>query len=154
MKSFQFTKDGFEKLKKELEDLTGKKRPYAVDRLQRARAMGDLSENSEYVAAKEDLAFIEGRIQELEEVVKNAIVVETHVDAQTIEIGSHIVVTKAGREEEFTIVGEFEADPLHKKVSYTSPLGKALLDKKIGEEVEITAPAGKHRYKILAIKKI
>src|SRR4051812_20740222 len=125
MKKIQFTKDGFEKIQKEYDELKKTKRQAAVDRLQKARAMGDLSENSEYTAAKEDLAFIEGRLRELEELMQNAQVVQTQAQVGIINIGMKVVVEINGDQEEFTLVGEFEADPMSKKLSTTSPIGKA-----------------------------
>lgn len=152
MNKIQFTKDGFKQLQIELDDLQKVRRPAAVDRLAKARAMGDLSENSEYTAAKEDLAFIEGRVQEIEELIKNAEII--NVNAQDgISIGVEVTVEKDGKEETYSIVGEFEADPMLKKLSATSPIGKALIGKKEGDMVEVEVPAGKLKYKILKIKK-
>lgn len=151
MKKFQFTKEGYEQLVKELEELKSVKRPASVDRLQKARAMGDLSENSEYHAAKEDMAFFEGRIREIEELMKNAEVVES-TSNNGIQLGAEIVVERDGKEETYSIVGEFEADPMQKKLSATSPIGSALLGKKKGDTVEVEVPAGKLKYKILKIK--
>lgn len=152
MKKIQLTKEGFEKLQNELQELRDKKRPAAVERLQKARAMGDLSENSEYTAAKEDLALVEGRTQELEAILKDVEVTENHTQHDGIEIGDTIVVEHNGQQEEYSIVGEFEADPMNKKLSHTSPIGKALLGKTVGETVEVTIPAGKTTYTILSIK--
>lgn len=152
MKKIQLTKEGFEKLQRELRELRDKKRPAAVERLQKARAMGDLSENSEYTAAKEDLALVEGRTQELEAILKDVEVTENHTQHDGIEIGDTIVVEHNGQQEEYSIVGEFEADPMNKKLSHTSPIGKALLGKTVGETVEVTIPAGKTTYTIIDIK--
>lgn len=153
MKKFQFTKAGFDKIKSEYEELKNKKQPYAIDRLQKARAMGDLSENSEYHAAKEDLAFVEGRLRELEELLSKAEVIKDHNTNGAIELGCQIVLEKNGVKEKLLMVGEFEADPLKKKLSHTSPLGKALIGRRIGEVFDIDVPAGKMRCKILDIKK-
>lgn len=152
MNKIQFTKDGFKQLQIELDDLLKVRRPAAVDRLAKARAMGDLSENSEYTAAKEDLAFIEGRIQEIEELMKNAEIIDVKTQ-NGISIGVEVTVEKDGKEETYSIVGEFEADPLTKKLSATSPIGKALIGKKGGDTVEVDVPAGKLKYKILKINK-
>lgn len=152
MKKIQLTKEGFEKLQKELRELRDKKRPATVERLQKARAMGDLSENSEYTAAKEDLALVEGRTQELEAILKDVEVTENHTQHDGIEIGDKIVVEHNGQQEEYSIVGEFEADPMNKKLSHTSPIGKALLGKTVGETVEVKIPAGKTTYTILSTK--
>ena len=151
MKTFQLTQEGKENLEQELHDLTKVKRPAAVDRLSKARAMGDLSENSEYHAAKEDLGVVEGRSRELQELLKHVEVVEMSTDKHLVSLGSQIVVETNGASEKFYIVGEFEADPMAKKLSSTSPIGRALLGHKVGETVEITIPAGKTTYKILEI---
>lgn len=152
MKKVQLTQPGLEKLQKELDELKNGKRAHAVHRLHNARAMGDLSENSEYTAAKEDLAFIEGRIREIEELLKNVEVVENNNHNGKISLGNYIRVEVNDIEDELQIVGEFEADPAKKKLSAKSPIGSALLNRKVGETVEIDIPAGKIKYKILQIK--
>jgi len=146
------TKQGLEKLREELEDLIKNRRPKIVDRLQKARAMGDLSENSEYSAAKEELDLIERQIVEMKVIVGNAEVIESSNNKQSVNIGSTVLVEVNGVKDEYTIVGEFEANPLEKKLSHISPIGKALIGKKVGDEVEIEVPAGKVRYKLIAIK--
>jgi transcription elongation factor GreA len=152
MRKIQLTKEGLEKLKKELEELENNKRPKVIDRLQKARAMGDLSENSEYSAAKEELDLIERQITEMKAIVENAEVVQLSNDKQSINIGSTVVVEVNGIKDEYKIVGEFEANPVEKKLSHISPIGKALIGKKVGDEVEIDVPAGKMKYKIIEIK--
>lgn len=152
MKKIQLTKEGLVNLQNEHQDLKDKKRPAAVERLQKARAMGDLSENSEYSAAKEELALVEGRIQELEGILKNVEVTDHHSTNQIVEIGNTVVVENNGENHEFLIVGEYEADPLNGKLSQTSPIGSALLGKKVGDIVEVKIPAGKTTYKIISIK--
>jgi len=144
------TKDGLSELKKEHEELVNTKRPVAVARLADARELGDLSENSEYAAAKQDLAFMDGRILELEEIIHGAKVVTSHGKSH-IDIGCKVMLHVNGKKEEFTVVGEWEADPMEKKISHSSPLGKALMGKKVGEQIEVEAPAGKIQYKILNI---
>ncbi len=152
MKKVSLTKEGYEALQKELKDLKDTKRHAAVERLQKARAMGDLSENSEYSAAKEDLALVEGRVQELETILRDVEITDHHIATQVVELGNSVIIERNGEKSEFHIVGEYEADPLNKKLSQTSPIGKALLGKKIGETVEVKAPAGITLYKILDIK--
>lgn len=152
MQKVQLTKEGFEKLQQELKNLIDVKKLQAVDRLARARAMGDLSENSEYVAAKEDLALVEGRIQEIEEIMKTAEVVTNHNGNHAVDVGTTVTVEADGKKDIFQIVGEFEADPMNKKLSNTSPIGMALLGKKVGDVIEVVIPAGKTQYKILEIK--
>lgn len=145
------TKDGLAELKAEFEDLVTIKRPVAVQRLADARELGDLSENSEYAAAKQDLAFMDGRIAELEEILHNAKVVSTHTRS-AVGVGSTVTVHLGGKKETFMVVGEWEADPMQKKISHESPLGKALIGKKVGEQIEVDAPAGKILYKIVGIQ--
>ncbi|MFA9289343.1 MAG: transcription elongation factor GreA [Weeksellaceae bacterium] len=151
MKPIQFTKDGFQSLKQEYADLIGSKRADAIARLAKARAMGDLSENSEYVAAKEDLSFIEGRIQEIEMLMQNAVVMDNNMTGN-IDIGTEVIVEKDSKNETYYIVGEFEADPMSKKLSATSPIGKALLGKKKGDTVTVEVPAGKLNFRIIEVK--
>lgn len=145
------TKDGLAELKKEHEELVNVKRPDAVARLAAARELGDLSENSEYAAAKQDLSFIDGRIVELEEILHGAKVVTNHTKSQ-VDVGCKVTLHINGKKEVFMLVGEWEADPKEKKISHESPLGKALMGKKVGEKVEVEAPAGKLAYKILNIE--
>jgi len=154
MKSdLKLTKQGLEALSAELGELRDVKRPKLVDRLANARSQGDLSENSDYQSAKEELEFLDGRIDELEEVVKTASVVS---DAKTgnggIGVGTRVTVKVNGTKAVFDIVGEWEADPVNKKISHDSPLGIALVGKKVGEKIEVEAPAGKLQYEILAVE--
>ncbi len=148
----QLTTEGLTKLKSELAQLINEKRPAAIERLQKARSMGDLKENSEYSAAKEDLAFIEGRIQEIENILNKAIVSNPQTNNEFVDIGNKVVLEKNNQKEEYMVVGEFETDPSQRKISSTSPLGKALMNKKVNDIVQVEAPAGKIEYKIVAIK--
>jgi transcription elongation factor GreA len=145
----QMTQTGLDELTEELNKLK-EKEPTAVDRVTKAREFGDLSENSEYHASREDVAFILGRIEELEDMVARAVVVDSHVKGQ-VDIGCEVTVHASGQEHTFTIVGEFEADPIKKKISHDSPLGKALMGKKVGETVEFEAPVGKVTYEVKQI---
>lgn len=145
------TKDGLTQLRAEHQDLMDVKRPVAVKRLADARELGDLSENSEYTSAKQDLAFIDGRIAELEEILHGAKVITSHKRG-TVDVGCKVTLHIKGKKEMFTVVGEWEADPAQKKISHSSPLGKALLGRKVGEQVEVEAPAGKVVYKIVEIE--
>jgi transcription elongation factor GreA len=145
------TKDGQKHLKEELDHLLNIKRPEAVDRLAAARSHGDLTENSEYTSAKQDLAFIDGRISELEQVLHEAKVVVTH-SKKSVDVGCKVTLNIGRKKEVFTIVGEWEADPIQKKISHSSPLGKALLGRKVGESVDVQAPVGKINYKVLHIE--
>lgn len=145
------TKEGLEELKSEYEEVTKVKRPTAVKRLSDARDLGDLSENSEYAAAKQDLAFIDGRIAELEGIIRSAKIVTTHGKIH-VDVGCKVTLHINGKNDVYTVVGEWEADPSNKKISHESPLGKALMGKKVGEKVEVEAPAGKLHYKVLHIE--
>lgn len=147
----QFTEGGLTEIKAELAELKGAKLTAAIERVARARDFGDLSENAEYHAAKEELSFIEGRVEELEGIILRAEVVGGKNKKGTIDIGCTVTLTLGGKEHTYDIVGEWEADPLKKKISHTSPLGQALVGKKMGENVEFEAPAGKVIYKIKKI---
>lgn len=149
----KLTKAGLEQLKAELAELRDIKRPKIVERLANARGQGDLSENSDYQSAKEELEFMDGRIDELEEVIKNADVVVTNgKNGHTVALGTKVTLKVGGKQTIYDIVGEWEADPMNKKISHESPLGVALLGKKVGEKAEVTAPAGKVIYEILSIE--
>ena len=148
------TKQGLETLKKEHDELLNTKRPKLVERLSYARSQGDLSENSDYQSAREELEFLDGRIEELEEVIKNSEVVGNSGKGRTggIEVGTKVTVKVNGKENTFDIVGEWEADPINKKIAHDSPLGLALVGKKVGDKAEVEAPAGKVTYEILAVE--
>ena len=148
----QITKDGFKALEAELSDLVESKRPKLVDRLSNARAEGDLKENSDYQNARQELEFMDGRIDELKSVINNATVVSGKNSGGGVAVGTSVKVKVNGNENEFHIVGEWEANPAEKKISHTSPLGQALVGKTKGDKVEVEAPAGKITYEILDIK--
>lgn len=146
------TKEGLEELKHELGELTKVKRLEVLERVSGARAMGDLAENSEYTAAREELSLIDGRIEELSDILKNVeLIKEGAKNTGAIQLGSTITVSINGKKEDFVLVGEWEADPHNKKISHESPLGKALLGKKIGEKIEVEAPAGTIAYTVVSI---
>ena len=152
-KKIYITREGLEELKREYDDLLKVKRPEVVDRVAKAREMGDLSENSEYHAAKENLALIDGRTEELAEIIKMAeVIADPGKGTKVIQIGSQVTVKINGKEEIFTLVGEWEADPHQKKISHESPLGKALMGKVLNEKIEVEAPAGKIIYHVTDIK--
>ena len=113
--------------------------------------MGDLSENSEYSAAREEIELIENRIFEVENAIKSAEIVSDNHNGHDISIGSIVDVEVDGKSENFTLVGEFEADPLKNKLSVTSPIGKALIGRRVGETIEIEVPEGKKFYKVVKI---
>lgn len=147
----QLTPEGFEKLKKELEGLKAQRKEIAA-RLKKAVSYGDLSENADYHQAKEDQGFLEGKIVELEDVLRNAQVIEKGEGIKgTIQIGSNAVLENKKGEEHITIVGAEEAAPMEGKISVESPLGKALMGKRKGDEVEINTPKGAIKYKVVKI---
>ena len=147
------TQVGLNKLKSELEDLKSKLQP-AIDRVSIAREQGDLSENFEYHAAREDHANIVGRIEEITDIVNRAEIIDTapKSNGAAVDIGSLVTVEINGSTHNFTIVGNWEADPEKKMISHESPLGKALLGKTPGEKVEVEAPAGKIIYTVKEVK--
>jgi transcription elongation factor GreA len=151
MKNTKITQEGFKILENELNELKNIKKPKAVERLKKARGMGDLSENSEYAAAREEIELIENRILEVENAIKNAEIVSDNHNNHEVSLGSHVTVEIDGRTEDFTLVGEYEAEPLKNKLSITSPIGKALVGKRIGDTVEIEVPDGKKLYKVMKI---
>ncbi len=150
------TYEGLKKLEEELEDLKVVRRKEVADKIKEAREQGDLSENAEYDAAKDEQREIEARIEELEKILKNAEVVdEDEVDVDTINIGCKVKVLDMEFDEEleFRIVGSTEASSLQGKISNESPVGKALLRHKVGDVVEVETQAGVIEYKILEIQK-
>lgn len=152
-KKIYLTKDGLADLKKEYDELVKVKRPEVVTRVSDARNQGDLSENAEYVAAREELSFIDGRIDELEELLKQVSLIEEGKanGGSAVELGSEVTLKIADKQEVYRVVGEWEADPAEKKISHESPLGKALIGKTTGESVEVEAPAGKIHYTIVSV---
>lgn len=153
-KKIYLTKEGLVELKKEYNELVDTKRPKVLERVSQARNMGDLAENAEYVAARDELSFIDGRIDELEVLLKQAVVIRDvgKTSNHAVKLGSTVVLHTKDKRETFTVVGEWEADPNEKKISHESPLGKVLLGRRVGEKVEVEAPAGKIAYTIVDIK--
>lgn len=148
----QLTNEGLKALEDELRVLVEEKRPKLVERLANARNQGDLAENSDYQNAKEEMEFLDGRIAELGEVIKNAVVVKNGTNTRGIDIGNTVKVRVNGKESIYHIVGEWEANPSEKKISHTSPLGQALFGKAKGDRVEVEAPAGTMVYEIVGIE--
>jgi transcription elongation factor GreA len=136
------------KLNAELKDLKTVKRRELANRIEAAKSLGDLSENAEYHEAKDALGFVEGRILEIEDLLKNAIVVEQEANASNVRVGSTVTVLVNGKEKNFTIVGSNEADPLTGKISNESPIGRSLLGSKVGDHVEVDTPAGTTVYEV------
>ena len=148
------TKQGLVELKQELLDNEKIKRPQVLERVSQARAMGDLSENSEYTAAREELSLIDSRIEELQEMLKHAEIIDEEKASKktsAVQLGSKVTIKINGKKEVFELVGEWEADPQEKKISHESPLGKALIGKGINDKIEVEAPAGKILYHIVEI---
>jgi len=149
------TKEGFQKLQEELDYLRSVKRQEVADRLHEAMEGGELIENAEYEAAKNEQAFVEGRIQELEVLLATARVIEENekVRAGLIQVGSTVTIQEEGFDAEtYTIVGAAEANPRDGKISNESPIGKAILNRRAGEEVQVDAPAGSYKVRILKVK--
>ncbi len=148
------TKNGESELRKELQELTERRRPAMAQKLKDAVAQGDLKENADYHDAKEKLGFIEGRVQHIEEILRNAVVIESSGPSDEIRIGSTVVIREAGTDddEEYMIVGTAEANPRERKISQKSPIGSALLGKKIGRKVEVETPDGPIRFEIVDIR--
>ena len=150
------TREGLEQLEQELENLRTVKRTEVKERLKEAIALGDLSENSEYDDAKNEQAFMEGRILELEKMIRNAKVIEDGVQQEgTITVGSLVTVKDIEFDEitEYRLVGTVEADPMNNRISNESPVGRALLGHKAGEIIDVEVPAGVIQLEIVSISK-
>jgi transcription elongation factor GreA len=144
---------GLEKLKQELTELKTVKRRELAGRIEAAKALGDLSENAEYHEAKDALAFVEGRISEISDILKNvAVIEEEKAQKGMVGVGSVVEVSVNGKRKTFSIVGSNEADPRSGKISNESPIGNALLGAQVGEKVEIKTPAGVTLYEIVAVQ--
>ena len=150
-KDILITEEGLEKLRSELKELVEVRRPEVISRIKGAKELGDLSENAEYSAAKDEQSFIEGRIQEIDEVIKHAKVVDSN-HGTTAGIGSLVSVNVDGEKDEFELVGPTESDPAKGKISIDSPVGRALLGRKASDSVKVETPDGKIEYKILTVK--
>ncbi len=148
------TAEGYERLKKELEELKGPARKAISARLRAAIQMGDLSENADYISAKEDQGFLEGRIQDLEALLRNTVIIDESPKVRDIvDIGSHITVQEEDYPEEtYYLVGPKEADPSNGRISHESPIGRALIGHRVGDDVTVTTPGGDVHLKILNIE--
>ncbi len=151
-KEIYVTNEGLEQMKQELEDLIQVKRPEVIKALKEARALGDLSENAEYDAARQEQAQTEARIKELEAMIEHAVIIE-NVDTNEVSIGTKVTIEYVGDDdtEEYSIVGVKEADPFNNKISNESPIAKAILGKKIGDIVSVDSPNGTYDVKVVAI---
>lgn len=158
-KSYYMTQEGKEKLVKELEYLKSEKRKEVVERIKIARGFGDLSENSEYDAAKDEQAFVESRISTLEKMIRNAVIIESDGEnSNTVTLGKKVIFAEIlsdgseDDEEEYTIVGSAEADPFEGKISNDSPMAMSLLGRQVGEEVVVQTPGGEIKVRIKDVK--
>jgi len=154
-KVFPMTEQGKQKLEQELEQLKTVKRKEVVERIKIARSFGDLSENSEYDSAKEEQAFVEGRITTLENMIRNAKIIEdTGENTNTVILGKSVTFIELpdGEEETYTIVGSAEADPFEGKISNDSPIAKSLIGKQVDDEVTVQTPGGEMYVRITSIK--
>ncbi|MCL2212557.1 MAG: transcription elongation factor GreA [Oscillospiraceae bacterium] len=156
MSTVKITKDGFEKLKKELEYLKTTKRKEVVENIRVALSFGDLSENSEYDEAKTEQGKVENRIHELEELIKTAVLVnEDEISTDAVGVGSKVSVKNVltGAELEYHVVGSTEANPLQRKISDKSPIGSAIVGAAVGDVVTVATPSGENQLEILKISK-
>jgi transcription elongation factor GreA len=155
MKEYHLTKEGYDELLKEREDLISNKRKEIAVRLKEAKnSGGDLTENSEYEYAKTEQAFIEGRIEQINEILSNYIIIEKKTGKGLVELGSIVIVKDLDKkkEKEFKIVSSIESDPEKNKISDESPMGRALLNKKMGDEVVVKTPKETKKLEIIKIK--
>lgn len=148
------TSEGADRLKNELEFLKGPSREQLAQRLRSAIQQGDLSENADYSAAKEEQGFLEGRIQELERVLRNVVIIEEKNQPRNlVEIGAHVTIQEIGdTPETYHLVGPNEADPRNSRISHESPIGKALIGHAVGDKVRVETPNGSIEFSILEIK--
>ena len=151
-KTVYLTEEGYQELKRELDDLINVKRPLNIKAIKEARALGDLSENAEYDAARNEQAELEGRIKKLEQILENVSIIE-QVDNDEVSIGNTVKIKYVddGEVDEYQIVGSQEADPFASKISNESPIAKALLGKKVGEIVDVDSPNGVYQVEITSI---
>jgi len=148
------TREGEDALRRELRQLVETRRPALARKLKDAVAQGDLKENADYHDAKEQLGFVEGRVQHIEFVLRNAIIVDDVQPSDEVRVGSTVVIQEvgSGEDEEYKIVGSAEANPRERKISQKSPIGSALLGSQIGEKVSVSTPDGKIKFKIVDIR--
>jgi transcription elongation factor GreA len=145
------SRDGLVKLRAELDEMVNVRRPEVAQRIHDAKEHGDLTENAEYEDAKNEQAFVEGRIATLEALIKNATIIDERHSGDHVQIGTTVLVAGPDAEERFTIVGSTEARPAEGRISNESPVGRALLGHKVGETVVVRVPAGDFSYKILKL---
>lgn len=147
------TREGLAKLTAELKELKTAKRKEIASRIQEAKELGDLSENAEYAEAKNEQAFVEGRILELSGMLKEAVIIESsHASPQEVQVGSTVTTKGTAGTQTFTIVGSNEADPPEGRISNESPMGAALLGKRVGATITVAAPRGSLEYEVIGIR--
>src|SRR5256885_7837237 len=151
-KPVPISKDGLKKLEAELEELRTRKRQEVGERIHAAMQFGDYSENSELEQAKNDQAFLEGRILTLEQMIKNAAIIDQNEHHDIVEIGSHVTIEQDGERDQYVIVGSAEAAPAEGRISNESPVGKALIGHKKGDLVRASVPRGEVELKIVAVR--
>jgi transcription elongation factor GreA len=151
-KKYLLTPEGLEKLNKELKDLVENKRKEVIERIREAAAHGDLSENADYAQAREEQSFIEGRIAEIEDIIKNAEIISQTSHGNIVNVGTTVIVKVGSLEKKYTIMGSNEANPKDGKISNESTVGKALLGRKTGEKIKVQTPAGEVEYQIVSIE--
>ncbi|HVS79239.1 MAG TPA: transcription elongation factor GreA [Candidatus Saccharimonadales bacterium] len=149
-KTFRLTAEGLEELKAELKNLISQ-RGHVAERIKAARELGDLSENAEYQTAREEQDRLEARISELDHILQNSQLIKKPKSDGHVSLGSKVTLKDGGKPLQYQVVGTMEADPTEGKISDESPIGKALLGKKVGDKVELKTPAGNHTYKITDI---
>lgn len=151
-REFLLTSEGFLELETELNNLKNEDRPRIIEAIKEARAQGDLSENADYDAARDEQAKIEARIQELEYMLEHAKIIEK-VSGDTVSVGTTVTVKYVDddEEEEYSIVGSMEADPFENKISNESPIGKAIMDRHVGDVISVESPNGSYDIKIVKI---
>ncbi|TFB24887.1 transcription elongation factor GreA [Filobacillus milosensis] len=153
-KSFYMTEEGKAKLEQELDELKTVRRPEVVERIKVARSFGDLSENSEYDAAKDEQAFVEARVAQVENMIRNAVIIENDDEnSDVVQLGKSVkfIELPDGDEEEYQIVGSAESDPFEGRISNDSPMAQSLLGKKIGDQVTVQTPGGEIDVKIVEV---
>lgn len=148
------TRDGLKKLEEELEFLRTTRRAQVAERLHNAQEDGELIENAEYEDAKNEQAFVEGRILQLETMLSNAVIIEEHGSSDVVGLGSRVTVKEnGGGNEEYMLVGAAEANPREGRISNESPLGRALMGRRVGDEVKVQAPAGATMFRVVKIRR-
>lgn len=149
-KDYHLTQSGVDELKNELEDLKAR-RIIVAEKLKEAKDQGDLSENSDWANAQDEFKFVEGRVNEIEHILQNVKIITDSKKTDKVRLGSTVYLEQGSKKAEYSVVGSLESDPQSGKISDESPIGKALLGKAVGEMVDIVAPAGTTRYKIVKI---